>query len=345
LDKMTLPAASTIEAGTSILFLGAGFSAQATNTRGEEIKDVSALIGYLLDKVDITSSDGYDLDTAAEEFQKVHGDEATVVALYSNFRTKAYTDDQATIVIQPWRRIYTTNYDDVIETICSDSRKPITTPNVNDPVSQPVPGTTQLVHIYGNIGKASAHEFATTFLLTERQRDNSPFLRSPWMRAFHNDILAASSLIFVGFSLSDIDIRRLLGLMPPEVIKKIHFVIRPDTKQPIVTRMSRFGTSYPIGLSALAAHLGTKRSGAPVKSHTALPISMQEMFFTPKVTASISASDIERFSSPGRRIWKNCPKPIYPPKREPIQYRVANTLTIAQETMPPVRCLFWSTAT
>jgi len=44
---MTLPAASTIEAGTSILFLGAGFSAQATNTRGEEIKDVSALRGCL----------------------------------------------------------------------------------------------------------------------------------------------------------------------------------------------------------------------------------------------------------------------------------------------------------
>ena len=294
LGTMTLPAASTIEAGTSILFLGAGFSAQATNTRGEEIKDVSALIGYLLDKVDITSSNGYDLDTAAEEFQKVHGDEATVVALHSNFRTKAYTKDQATIVTQPWRRIYTTNYDDVIETICSDNRKPITTPSVNDPVSQPMPGTTQLLHIYGDISKASADEFATTFLLTERQRDNSPFLKSPWMRAFYDDVLAASSLIFVGFSLTDIDIRRLLGLMPPEVIKKIHFVIRPDTKQPIITRMSKFGTPHPIGLSALAAHLGTKRPGAPVRSCTALPIAMQEMFFTPKRAAAISALDIER---------------------------------------------------
>ena len=98
---MTLPAASTIEAGTSILFLGAGFSAEAKNTNDEDIKDVSALIAYLLDKVGITSSDGYDLDTAAEEFQKVHGDEATIVALHSNFRTKTYTNDQATIVTQP----------------------------------------------------------------------------------------------------------------------------------------------------------------------------------------------------------------------------------------------------
>lgn len=291
---MALPAASTIEAGTSILFLGAGFSAEATNANDENIKDVSALITYLLGKVDIVSSDGYDLDTAAEEFQKIHGDEATVIALHSNFRTKAYTDDQATIVTQPWRRIYTTNYDDVIETICSDNRKSITTLGMKDPVSQPMPGTTQLLHIYGNIGKASAQEFAATFLLTERQRDNSPFLKSPWMRAFHDDVLAASSLVFVGFSLTDIDIRRLLGLMPPEVLQKIHFVNHPSTKQPILTRLGKFGTPHPIGLSALAAHLGTKRPGAPVRTYMALPVAMQEMFFTPKVTASISATDIER---------------------------------------------------
>lgn len=78
---MNLPATSAIETGTSILFLGAGFSAEATNINGEDIKDVSALITYLLAKIGNTSPDGYDLDTAAEEFQKVHGDDETVVAL------------------------------------------------------------------------------------------------------------------------------------------------------------------------------------------------------------------------------------------------------------------------
>ncbi len=291
---MTLPAASKIETGTSILFLGAGFSADATNTNNEDIKDVAGLIAYLLGKIGITSADGYDLDTAAEEFQKVHGDEATMVALHKNFRTKVYTPDQATVVTQPWRRIYTTNYDDVIETICSDNRKPLTKHSVSDPVNEPMPATTQLLHIYGDVGKASAQEFAKAFLLSERQRDNSPFLNSPWMRAFQNDMLAASSVIFVGFSLSDIDIRRLLGLLPPEVIRKIHFVVRPDTKQPVLTRMRRFGTAHAIGLSSLAHHLGAKRPGAAVTSYTSLPVSMHEMFFTPKMSASVSATDIER---------------------------------------------------
>ncbi|MBO0134137.1 SIR2 family protein [Agrobacterium burrii] len=291
---MTLPAASTIEAGTSILFLGAGFSAEATNTNDEDIKDVSGLIADLLGKVGITSVNGYDLDTAAEEFQESHGDEAIIKALHTNFRTKTYTADQATIVTQPWRRIYTTNYDDVIETICSDNRKPLTKHGVHDPVSEPMPGSTQLLHIYGDIGKASATEFAKSFLLSERQRDNSPFIKSPWMRAFQNDMLAASSVVFVGFSLSDIDIRRLLGSLPPEVLQKIHFIAHPDEKRPVLTRLSKNGTAYPIGLAAFALHLGAKRPGAPITSYTTLPISMQEMFFSPKMVASISPTDIER---------------------------------------------------
>lgn len=291
---MALPAASVIETGTSILFLGAGFSAEATNTNDEDIKDVSGLIAYLLGKVHITSVKGYDLDTAAEEFQQVHGDEATIVALHTNFRTKTYTADQATIVTQPWRRIYTTNYDDVIETICSDNRKPLTKHGVSDPVSEPMPGTTQLLHIYGDIGKASATEFAKSFLLSERQRDNSPFIKSPWMRAFQNDMLAASSVVFVGFSLSDIDIRRLLGSLPPEVLRKIHFIAHPSEERPVLTRLGKNGTAYPIGLSAFALHLGAKRSGSPVTSYTTLPVSVQEMFFSPKMVASISPTDIER---------------------------------------------------
>lgn len=291
---MRLPETSTIEAGNSVLFLGAGFSAEAFNTKNDKIKDVDSLIADLLKQIGINSAEGYDLDTAAEEFEKSRGQDETIVALHANFRAKSYTSDQAVIVTQPWRRIYTTNYDDVIELICSDIRKPLTKHSVGDPVSEPMPGTTQLLHVYGDIQRASSHEFAKAFLLSERQRDNSPFLNSPWMRAFHNDMLAASSVIFVGFSLSDIDIRRLLGKLPGEVLKKVHFIVKHDTKQPIITRMAKFGTPHAIGLSALASHLGSKRPGAPVASYTTLPVAMYEMFFTPKISASVSAIDIEK---------------------------------------------------
>ncbi|CAI9403548.1 hypothetical protein ANOBCDAF_04440 [Pleomorphomonas sp. T1.2MG-36] len=289
-----LPAISTIESGTSILFLGAGFSAEATNINNDSIKDVSSLVTYLLNEVGITSTADYDLDTAAEEFQSIRGNDDTISALHSNFRTKSYTSDQETIVVQPWKRIYTTNYDDVVETILTTNRKPYTTHDISEPVSPTLQATTQVLHIYGNIMKASEREFAKSFLLTERQRDNSPFLKSPWIRAFYNDILSSSNVIFVGFSLTDIDIRRLIGAMPPEVMKKIHFITSLDTKRPTLTRLKKFGTPHPIGLAALASHLGTKRPGVPIRSYAVLPTSLQELFFTPKVQAPVSAIDIER---------------------------------------------------
>jgi hypothetical protein len=75
---MPLPPVGYIETGTSILFLGAGFSAEATNVNDDEIRDVEGLIDYLLAGAGITSSKGYDLDSAAEEYLLVHKEEKTV---------------------------------------------------------------------------------------------------------------------------------------------------------------------------------------------------------------------------------------------------------------------------
>ena len=296
---MSLPKASLIEAGTSILFLGAGFSADATNVNNDSIKDVAGLIDFLLKEVSIDSAEGYDLDSAAEEYQMRYGDEKTARALHSNFRSKIVTEDQKTIVCQPWYRVYTTNYDDVVERICTEEKKPYTTKEITDPVNPPMQDTTQLIHIYGNITRSSEAEFKKSFLLTESQRDNSPFIKSPWMRRFHDDVLTARCVIFVGFSLNDVDLRRLLGSLPAEVLQKVHFIVRPDTKRPLINRMNRFGKAHLIGSAAFAAHLGEKRNSSPVKHYTALPVSLLELEFSPKLTAPVSSRDIENLMISG----------------------------------------------
>lgn len=290
---MPLPDASKIEAGTSILFLGAGFSAEATNINNVPIKDVSGLIKYLLSEIGISSSDDYDLDAAAEEYHSVHGDAAIIKALHSNFRSKTVTEDQRIVVCQPWYRIYTTNYDDIVERICMEEKKSYTTKEVTDPVGPPMPDTSQLIHIYGNITRSSETEFKKHFLLTESQRDNSPFIKTPWMRRFHDDVLAAESVVFVGFSLNDIDLRRLLGLLPREVLKKVHFITRLPTARPILTRMRKFGEAYEIGLQGFSKHLGSKRTGLPKKQYLQAPTSLQEINFSQQLAAKVSSKDIE----------------------------------------------------
>ena len=65
---MSFPDLSFVKSGKSILFLGAGFSADAINHAGEGVKDVGGLISQLLTSIGVDSSEGYDLDTAAQEF-------------------------------------------------------------------------------------------------------------------------------------------------------------------------------------------------------------------------------------------------------------------------------------
>jgi hypothetical protein len=191
---MELPGLTDIEAGNAILFLGAGFSSEATNNHDKPIKDKTALIEYLLSESGIRSTEGYDLETAAEEFIAKHNEYALAELLNANFRSKIIQQNQKIIVCQPWYRIYTTNYDDIVERVCGEEAKSYTTKEVSDPVSPPLVGITQLIHIYGNITRCSLPEFQKHFILTEKQKDNFRFIQTSWLRRLHDDILAAKAV-------------------------------------------------------------------------------------------------------------------------------------------------------
>lgn len=299
---MQLQDKTVVEGGKSILFLGAGYSSEALNTLDQPIRDVSGLIEQLLSEIGEKETDGYDLESAADEFLDFYsgrGEKLLSDLLHKNFTSKTYTPEQRIIACQPWFRVYTSNYDNIVENIFTEEGKPFTVSEVSDPVSPPTNKATQIVHIYGNINRASADEFRRNFLLTESQRDNSPFLKSPWFRRFHDDILTAPALFFVGFSLTDIDLRRLLGSFSKEILQKVHFITWDGEKKPVITRMKKFGTPHLIGLSGLAEHLEEKRAGAPKFNYFSLPMALDEIDFRIQSSATVSSGDIERLMITG----------------------------------------------
>jgi hypothetical protein len=156
-----------------------------------------------------------------------------------------------------------------------------------------MPGSTQLIHLYGNITRSSAAEFKTRFLLTESHRYHSPLIKTAWMRRFHDDVLGDESVVFVGFSLTDIDLRTLLSLFPREILHKVHFITRPGEKRPIITRLSKFGKPHQIGIDGFSRHLEKKRPGSAVKKYSILPTPFREIHFDQKISATISPADIE----------------------------------------------------
>lgn len=291
---MNLPDVSKIESGKAILFLGAGFSAEAKNILGEDVRDVNGLISQLLKLVHIDSPDGYDLDAAAQDFlDNFQGNAESELSklIHGNFASRKYSDAQRIIACQPWYRVYTTNYDNIVENIYAEEGKPYTEKTVLESVEPPI-GRTQIIHIYGSIRNLSPREFRQSFLLTETQRDNSPFLKSPWYRRFNDDVLSAQSIVFVGFSLSDIDLRRLLGAIPADAKGKVHFITREGEKRPVSQRLARFGQVHEVGTTGFAAHLAVKRTGQPLISTAQSPESLRELNFVSQAETHISSQDI-----------------------------------------------------
>jgi hypothetical protein len=296
---MALPI-NAIESGQSILFLGAGFSRGALNQLQRPIRDGWELTSFFLDECQITDKNDYDLETASEEYSSQKGELQLTETLFKNFMSIQLTDAQRTVICQPWYRIYTSNYDDIIERVSHIDNKPISIKEIADPVEPPSSQRTQVIHIYGSITKVSPQEFRRSFLLTESQRDNSPFLTSAWIWRFNDDVLTAPAIIFCGFSLRDIDLRRLLGRLPPQVHDKTYFVDHPSASRPTIQRLARFGKVELVGVDGFAKALNKKRLAPAPNNSTALPRSVDELIFRTQTMAAIKSPDIENLIVAGQ---------------------------------------------
>nr|WP_279355806.1 SIR2 family protein [Fundidesulfovibrio agrisoli] len=108
-------------------------------------------------------------------------------------------------------RCYTTNYDNSIEIAGQAIGKRYETAFVGIPPSE-YSKKDLVVHINGSISELTEKTLETTFKLTDSSY-NSPegFLRSPWFHNFKNDVGRCSAIIFIGYSLYDIDIKRIVA--------------------------------------------------------------------------------------------------------------------------------------
>jgi hypothetical protein len=176
---MSLPSIDDIESGECILFLGAGFSKEATSLLNLGVKSAWDLRKVLLQDSGEDDIDDHDLESAAEAYVKKFDELSISNLIHRNFQIKETTSIQDIVVCQPWHRIYTSNYDDLVEKSYSSNFKSFTVKEITDDVETPSASSTQLIHIYGNVTRISASEFKNKFLLSESQKDNSPFIKSP----------------------------------------------------------------------------------------------------------------------------------------------------------------------
>jgi hypothetical protein len=251
-----------VDPSTSILFLGSGFSLGARNVAGGMPPNGSGLRRHFIRELKLPPDTSYDLQVLTEEFanndsQKLRDE------LFQIFRIVSLDDAQAAILDEPWRRIYTTNYDDSVA-VHRHGKK---VPRHDYDVSEPIPNkltSGAVVHLHGSIRLVTPANVRTSLVLSEASYVNQYVIRSPWYDQFQRDIAFASALYIVGYSLADYHIAALL-LENPEIAKRTFFIQGPDHDGIFLRRTASYGRTLFIGANGFANVLKeAERPQAPI---------------------------------------------------------------------------------
>ena len=244
--------------GHAVLFVGAGFSVGAINRNGQRLKTGRELADHLASFVDLPRSTS--LEDAAEEFTSFYGEDDLIEVIKDEFTVSEITAAHTQLASIPWRRIYTTNYDDVLEAAYSRlnrSLKPMTlSADARSRPNRAVPGT-QCIHLNGFVELLNRQTIGSELKLTDSSYLTASVSESPWAVLFRQDLKLARAVFFVGYSLADLDIRRLI-FESPELSQKCFFVLGEHPEEATRRRASRFGTILPMDTTAFAESLSAK---------------------------------------------------------------------------------------
>ena len=238
--------------GHAVLFVGAGFSRGATNQLGQPLKSARELANHIASLVGLP--EGTPLDEAAEEFVNTNGEDSLVRELKTEFTVDEVTAAHQQTAAIPWRRIYTTNYDNVLEKAyraINRTLEPVTLSAQARLRRGDQASATLCVHLNGFIELLNRDTIGSELKLTDTSYLTASVSESPWATMFRQDLSLARAVFFVGYSLADLDIRRILH-DSPQIKEKSFFVISNQADESTKRRVSRFGTPVPVDASDFA---------------------------------------------------------------------------------------------
>lgn len=237
------------EPNNSVLFLGSGFSLGANNIAGGSPPNGRGLRRHFIQELKLPADTEYDLQILSEEFanndsQKLRDE------LYRIFRITSLNDAQVAILDEPWRRIYTTNYDDAVEVHRQSKNIPRNEFDISEQVPNKLPPGA-VIHLHGSIRLVTPDNVRTSLVLGEASYVNQYVVRSPWYDQFQRDIQFASALYIIGYSLADYHIAALL-LENPELAKRTVFIQGPNHDDVFLRRTESYGRTLFIGADGFA---------------------------------------------------------------------------------------------
>lgn len=278
--------------GNAILFLGAGFSIGGTNKMNSSLPTATELSYQMCDELKIDKSD--DLSIISERFIEDpligKGIDVFISFLKSRLLCIASSDTQDVIISLPWLRIYTTNYDNIIEISSKKQNinREVITATIPKYSTDIIDGA--IIHMNGNIVKITPQKFYDEFKITNESYLKQGFLDSPWGDLFVHDINNCKAIIFIGYSLKyDLELQKI---MHEKIYDKAIFI---DTKK-ISSNQSylfkKWGVFYPIEAAGLANEIMSVKSLYKPTVHEKKLKGFQEILISKYRNKKIVSNDV-----------------------------------------------------
>ena len=249
---------SKLSKGRAVLFVGSGFSMDALSISKDDDtnEEESMPIAFQLTKMLLNDLgedfDSNELDVVADYYIHRKGEDALVSLLKDRLTVKEITVHQKIVCSLDWLRVYTTNYDDVIEKGYLANNKYTTSVDTSFNIKDYQKQENICVHLNGMLSNLKSDDLNNSFKLTNSSYVSpESFLNSQWSFLFRKDLERASIIIFIGYSLYDMDIKKVLN--ENKFFKdKIYFITDEKIKKSDEFRLSNFGKILKIGVQGFA---------------------------------------------------------------------------------------------
>ena len=241
---------SRLSTGKAILFTGAGFSRTATNINGTHPPAGDQLAKMIANLGGFEEDD--DLRYVSDYYLKNFDPSKLLDFLKKEFTMKDVSSEHVEICKLKWKRIYTTNYDNVIELASYKSNKLVEGVVLDDIPSGYYQNKNACVHINGYICKAKDDSLNNDIKLSNSSYISpESFTESQWAYPFKKDLESSSAIVFVGYSLYDIEIQKIL-FQNPQIKDKTYFITKENPHPKEDFTLSQFGCVLPIGVDGFA---------------------------------------------------------------------------------------------
>lgn len=226
--------------GEAVFIIGSGFSVGAKNKLSDNEKYL--WVGSQLAK-ELAKLTGMDLDVqldiVAQEYIDINGEKQLVEYLKEHYTVETYEEYYNIFSKIKNLRVYSTNYDDLIEKVCHKGGNKVKAYNIETDIRK-ANKDKMVLHLNGYVNDLKDGILPESFKLSHLSYNNTMFFDTPWYSYLIDELYSTKVIFVVGLSfMSDLDIRRIVS---GEGLKdKIFFIEREDLSDSSRKFLDKYG--------------------------------------------------------------------------------------------------------